>query len=279
MNYYCLLAGLPDLNAEDTKNITSLATLKEEMLAEVSQADAKLVRLLFSTYDNANFLAFLRNKELGLNSLGNITSDDFNSLLSAFNEEPKIIKNHSVPTYIQNFYLNTLDESFSLEGISQEDYLAGLYYDHASEFKNNFLRNWFEYNLNINNVLTAIICRKHGFNHKLMIIGQNEVADAIRQSNARDFGLTGLFSDYEAVNRISEESNLLEREKKIDALKWNWLEENTFFKYFSIEKVLVYILKIQMLERWKLLSVEKGTEIFREMVGELKKGVSFDTTT
>lgn len=276
MNYYCLIAGLPDLHAEDTKAISSLYTLKEEMLQEVSREDAKLVKLIFSSYDNTNFLLYLKNKEAALNPLGNITAEDFNSLIATNNEEAGIVRKHIVPKYIQQFYLNTIDETFQFDGVSYEDYLAGLYYNHASSLSNEFLRRWFEYNLNINNTLTAVICRKHGFNHKQMIIGNNEVAESIRQSNARDFGLTGLFSDYEAVNRIAEEADLLEREKKIDALKWSWLEENTFFKYFSVEKVLVYILKVQMLERWKLLSIEKGTEIFRQMVGELKKGVSFE---
>lgn len=275
MNYYYLIAGLPDIQAEDTKSIAPLLTLKEEMMAEVSQEDAKLVKLVFSAYDNANFLLFLNDREAQLNPLGNLSSDDFISLIASYNDEPRLLKNHIIPEYIQQFYLNTLDESFHFDGVSKVDFLSGMYYNYAFTIKNEFLRNWFEYNLNINNILTALICKKHGFSHKQMVIGNNEIAETIRHSNARDFGLSGLFVDYEAVNRIAEETNLLEREKKIDALKWNWLEENTFFKYFSIEKVLVYILKVQMQERWKLLTVDKGAEIFRELVGELKKGVSF----
>lgn len=278
MDYYCLIAGLPDLYAEDTKSASSLAILKEEMLAEVSKADAKFIHLIFTAYDNSNFLLFLKDREAKLNPLGNVSADDFSNLLAAYNEEPKIQKNHVIPQYIQQFYLNTIDENFSFEGISHEDYLAGLYFNYALSFKNEFVRNWFEFNLNVNNVLTAIACRKHGFNHKQMIVGDNEIANTIRQSNARDFGLAGLLGEYEIINRIAEETDLLEREKKIDALKWSWLEENTFFKYFSIEKIVVYILKVQMLERWRLLSVEKGTEIFRSMVAELKQGVNFESS-
>jgi hypothetical protein len=278
MNYYCLIAGLPDLHVEDTKTISPLLSLKEEMMSEASSLDAKFIQLIFTSYDNANFLSFVKNNEVTFNPLGNLNSDDFKNLFSLFHEDPKIVKKHRVPLYIQQFYLNTISETFSFEGVSHEDYLAGLYYEYAMKCKNEFLRNWFVFNLNVNNLLTALACRKHGFNHKSMIVGNNEVANIIRQSNARDFGLAGMFAEYELVNRIAEENDLLEREKKIDALKWNWLDENTFFKYFSIEKILVYILKIQMLERWKLLSIEKGTEIFRNMVGELKKGISFENT-
>ncbi len=277
MNYYCLIAGLPDLHSEDTKSVSSLVDLKQEMLNEVSAEDAKLVKLLFSTYDNANFLAYLKNKEAEFSPSGNLSPDDFAGIQAAFHEEPKIQKKSVVPLYIQQFYLNTLDETFSFEGVTPEDYLAGKFYESALKTKNKFLCSWFKFNLNINNLLTAIACRKHGFNHKLMVVGNNDVATLIRQSNARDFGLTGEFEWYEVIARIAEESDLLEREKKIDALKWEWLEENTFFKYFSIEKILVYLLKIQMLERWKILSIEKGTLIFRELLEGMKEGVKFET--
>lgn len=276
MNYYCLIAGLPDLHAEDTKSFSSLLEIKEEMLLEVSPADAILVRLLFTPFDNSNFLKYLKDKDADLNPLGNIGSGEYQQLFAAYNEELSIVKKSPVPLYMQKYYLQTLEENFSLDGVTDEDYLSGKFYEFAMKSENIFLRKWFEFNLNINNLLTAIACRKHGLNYKQMVVGENDVAKSIRQTNARDFGLTGMLEDYELINRIADEGDLLEREKKIDALKWNWLEENTFFKYFSVEKLLVYLLKIQMLERWKLLSVEKGTQIFREMVGELKKGVSFE---
>jgi len=62
--------------------------------------------------------------------------------------------------------------------------------------------------------MTAIACRKHGFDLRLLVIGNNEVAVTIRQSNARDFGLTGMFEHLDLVLRIAEENDLLEREKK-----------------------------------------------------------------
>ena len=168
------------------------------------------------------------------------------------------------------------DESRADNNISNEDYLAGLYYEFAMKSSNRFLQKWFEFNLNINNLLTAIACRKHDFDPKAMIIGQNEISNTIRQSNARDFGLSGMFDQLEVLMRIAEETDLLEREKKIDALKWEWLDENTFFHYFGVEKVLAFVLKVEMLERWRMLSVEKGAQIFRELLAGMKQGVKFD---
>lgn len=275
MNYYCLIAGLPDIQAEDTKINVSLPELKDELLEQISASDAQLLKLIFAEYDNRNFLTFLSNKDAVLNPLGNISTADWLQLVSLMKDSESPKDQYILP-YIQKFYAEISDEKNVLEGIIPEDHLAALYYEEALKSENKFLKKWFEFNLNVNNILTAIACRNHGLDQQTLVIGNNEVASTIRKSNSRDFGLTGMFEQLDLVLRIAEENDLLEREKKIDALKWAWLEENTFFNYFSVEKVLAYVLKIQMMDRWKMLSMEKGGQIFRELLGNLKEGVSFE---
>jgi len=275
MNYYCLIAGLPDIQAEDTKNSIPLAELKNELQEQLSATDNKLLELIFAKYDNRNFLSFLDNKDAVLNTNGNLIASDWEQLVTLM-QEIENPEDKRLQPYILEFYRAFGHEKTNAEGISNIDYLSTLYYGFAMKNENRFLSSWFEYNLNINNILLAIACRKHGFDQRKLVIGNNEVAQAVKTSNARDFGLTGLFGQLEMVLRIAEENDLLEREKKIDALKWNWLEENTFFNYFSIEKILAYVLKIEMLERWKPLSVEKGTQIFRQLLSGMKEGVKFE---
>ena len=275
MNYYCLIAGLPDIQADDTKALTPLADLKKELSEQLSDMDRDLLNLLFAAYDNRNLLTWLSDKEATLHPAGNLTADDWAELVALMREfeQPKDAR---LLPYIHTFYSTYNDESRAGNSISNEDYLAGLYYEFAMKSSNRFLQKWFEFNLNINNLLTAIACRKHDFDPKAMIIGQNEISNTIRQSNARDFGLSGMFDQLEVLMRIAEETDLLEREKKIDALKWEWLDENTFFHYFGVEKVLAFVLKVEMLERWRMLSVEKGAQIFRELLAGMKQGVKFD---
>ncbi|MDO9152839.1 MAG: DUF2764 family protein [Paludibacter sp.] len=277
MNYYCLIAGLPDIHTEDTKTAFSIPELKNELLEQLSASDARLLKLIFAAYDNANFLAFIANKEAGLNPLGNLSSTDWLELMLLMNESENPQDLRLMP-YIQKFHSTYSDEKFLAEGISPEDYLATLYFEEAFKCENKFLQKWFDFNLNLNNILSAVACRNHGFDPHTLVIGTNEVATTLRQSNARDFGLTGLFEQLDLVLRIAEENDLLEREKKIDALKWAWLEENTFFNYFTVERVLAFVLKIQMIDRWKMLSIEKGEQIFKELLGSMKEGASFDSS-
>lgn len=276
MNYYCLIAGLPDIQDEDLKISTSLFELKNEFMEQLSATDADLLKLVFAKYDNANFLAFLNNKDAVLNKLGNLNTADWEQLIALLQEVENPKDDRLLP-YFQAFYRTVGNEKATDESISSEDQLASLYYEYAMQNSNKFLSAWYEFNLNINNILTATACRKHGFDQRQMVIGSNEIATAIKNSNARDFGLAGIFDHLDVVLRIAEENDLLEREKKIDALKWTWLEENTFFNYFSIEKVLAYVLKIEMLERWKPLSVENGTKIFRELLLGMKEVVKFES--
>ncbi len=137
---------------------------------------------------------------------------------------------------------------------------------------NGFIRSWFELNLNINNMLTAITCRKYGFDKADYIVGHNEVAEAIRTSNARDFGLGDTVDYLPDLQRIAEEPDLMAREKKVDLLKWKWLDDNTFFKTFDIESVFAYLLKLEMIERWVTLDKVTGEKTFREIVGAMKHG-------
>lgn len=275
MNYYCLIAGLPDIHAEDFKNISSLLEFKNELKEQLSVTDNKLLELIFARYDNLNFLLFLGNRDAELNKSGNLNASDWEQLITLM-QEVENPEDKRLQPYIREFYHTFGQEKTNAEGVSDFDYLTSLYFEFAMKNENKFLSSWFEFNLNINNILTAIACRKHGLDQRKLVIGNNEIAQALKTSNARDFGLTGLFAQLEIIVRIAEENDLLEREKKIDALKWVWLEENTFFSYFSIEKILAYVLKIEMLERWKPLTVEKGTQIFRELLNGMKKGVKFE---
>ncbi len=154
----------------------------------------------------------------------------------------------------------------------------------AESSKNGFLRDWFSFNRDLNNILTAAICRKHGLDLRKQIkveseseserLGVNSVAQQILANpNAKDFGLTGTTPLVEEVLRIAAIENLLERERAIDAIRQAWLEERTMFDDFGIEKVLSYWLQNEILHRWDKLTMETGQRVFRELVNDMKKSI------
>lgn len=269
--YYCLIAGLPNIALDDSKLTYSVTDFRKELEGVLSSVDKKLIDLFFLKFDNKNLINYAKWPDRDPDPRGSITYDEFNDLMKALKNEEKPPKNNRIPPYFKVFFkLYLVNEG--KEEIAWEDRLAALYYAYAMKTGNKFVADWFELNLNINNMLTAITCRKHGMDKADFIVGDNEVAEALRTSNARDFGLGDTVDYLPDLQRIAEETDLMAREKKVDVLKWQWLEEHTFFKPFDIESVFAYLLKLEMIERWVTLDKVTGEKTFREIVGAMKKG-------
>ena len=142
---------------------------------------------------------------------------------------------------------------------------------------NRFVREWFTFNQDMNNVLVAQICRKHGFDIKQQIVGEGELAETLRtHTTQKDFGLNEVDGDYQAILALAQIEDLMAREKAMDAIRFEWLQERTEFDFFSAEMVFAYYLEAVMLHRWSILTIEEGEKVFRELVADMKKGVKLD---
>lgn len=269
--YYYLVAGLPKLALEDNKLSYTVADFKEDIYPALTVADKKLVSLFFLQYDNANVLKLLKDKEAAIDGRGVFSAEELNEYILRLKEGDRI-ENSMFPAYLSTFiseyFTNPVEENFLLE-----NRLAALYYAYAMECKNKFVSSWFAFNLTVNNILVALAARKYKMELPSVIVGDTEVCEALRTSNARDFGLTGEVDCMEQLMKISEISELVEREKKIDQLRWNWMEEATFFDYFTIERLFVFLLQLDMVERWMVLDKEKGNLLFRNIIATLKDEV------
>lgn len=269
--YYYLVAGLPKLALEDNKLSYTVADFKEDIYPALTVADKKLVSLFFLQYDNANVLKLLKDREAAIDGRGVFSAEELNEYILRLKEGDRI-ENSMFPAYLSTFiseyFTNPVEENFLLE-----NRLAALYYAYAMECKNKFVSSWFAFNLTVNNILVALAARKYKMELSSVIVGDTEVCEALRTSNARDFGLTGEVDCMEQLMKISEISELVEREKKIDQLRWNWMEEATFFDYFTIERLFVFLLQLDMVERWMVLDKEKGNLLFLNIIATLKDEV------
>ena len=270
-NYYYLIAGLPELSLDDSKLGITVREFRELYYPDLSDDDRALLNLIYLSYDNANLLTLLKDKEAAIVEGGLYTSEELLDIIEAARAEET--PDCQYPRYMYDFVAQMESEESAAEAIFPEDRLAQLYYAHAMSQGNAFVERWFAFNLDLNNFLTAITARRYDLDVKPLIVGDNEVAKALRTSNSRDFGLTGVMDGFEEVMRISEIDNLVERERKLDVLKWEWMEENSFFDYFTVEKLFAFLVKIQIIERWISLDAEAGGEMLRGMIRQLKEEV------
>ena len=269
--YYYLVAGLPELTLEDSKLSYTVADFKAELYPDLSDEDRRLIDLFYLKFDNANVLKLLKDKDAAIDSRGNYSAEELAEFISSLKEGDEIV-DAMFPSYLSTFiseYFNATAEDDFLH----EDRLAALYYEYAMKCKNKFVSSWFAFNLTMNNVLVALTARKFKMDIAPLIVGDTEVCEALRTSGARDFGLTGEVDFLDQLVKISETEELVEREKKIDQLRWNWMEEATFFNYFTVERLFVFLLQLEMIERWISLDKEKGNQLFRSIIATLKDEV------
>jgi len=285
--YYYLVSGLPNISFDDGKLPFSILGFKEELADHLTKADKRLLELLFLGVDNKNLLEQLRYPDYDPTPGGNIEVEELNVLINGVKDEIESAKsededewkpfknrNKRLPPYFEKFVREyfTLIESEEEITITWEDRLSSMYYEYAMRCPNAFLALWFELNLNINNIYTALTCRKYKLDREVYVVGDTEIANQLRLSSSRDFELDESLDHLHAVLRIAEEPDLLQREIKTDLLKWEWLDEQIFVKVFDIESVLTYMLKLQMMERRIHLDRTTGNTTFRQLVGAMKKG-------
>lgn len=268
--YYYLVAGLPDISLEDGKLSYTISDFRAESYGDLSAKDQALIDLFYLKYDHADLLSLLKDKDAVTQGKGNFSSEDLLQLIASVKEGEK--PDAKFPSYLYDFIAQYLalpaDELYKAENL-----LASAYYAYAMKSKNPFIASWFEFNLNINNILAAFAARKYKMNVVEVIVGDTDVCEMLRTSNARDFGLSETLDYFEPLQRLVETDDLVEREKKVDQLKWKWLEDASFFHYFTIERLFVFLLQLEMIERWVLLDKEKGSELFRQMIQNLKDEV------
>lgn len=80
-----------------------------------------------------------------------------------------------------------------------------------------------------------------------------------------------------ARNAIKEE-NPLKAEEYLNRERWFFLEELEVGHFFDLEKLIVYSIRLQLLERKKFFSMEKGKEHFMEMYEKIETAIAIRNT-
>jgi hypothetical protein len=153
---------------------------------------------------------------------------------------------------------------------SFEKALLTAYYEECAKSKCRFLREWSEFDRTLRNVSAAIVAREADRSIDSVTIGGGDVVEQLQRSSAADFGLRGELAYIDAViAAVNDEQNLVEKEHKIDLVRWDYAAELSSFDYFNINAVLSYLVKINIVARWSLLDVKRGREMLERLMTEL----------
>ena len=199
---------------------------------------------------------------------GNFTLDQLRDLITSATELNFNV--HRYPAFMSIFareYAFNKDKA----GYFPEDEMAYQFLDYAIRTcPNRMMRRWYKLNLDITNILTAMLARAQGWSVGDFIKGEGEVQEMIRENKTKDFNLSHELDYIPQLMKIVEEEDPVRKEKMIDAFKWIWLDERTFFEPFSMEAVFAYLCKLAMQQRWAKLDVEQGKETFQKIIDDLR---------
>lgn len=272
-NYYCLVAGFPDLIPDDKKLHFSSVELRNYLREELHPADFDLVKLFYLPWDHENLINLLFETEFDWDDRGIYSREKLEQFVDK--KQFELIDPAEFPPYFIDFIEFYHDDEEEFPKIAAVKFLTERWYTTLAESGNEFVAEFGQFKQNMANIMLALNGRKYDIPLDEAIIGDDEVTHALKKSRSRDFGLSGEINDIETIVQIFEIENILDRELKLDNHTWQFIDEITFFNYFTIEKVLGFVQKLFIVERWFELDKEKGQQIFNQLLDEIQSNFEF----
>ena len=165
--------------------------------------------------------------------------------------------------------LKLIEDGFNKEKIGLE------FYKKALASRSTFIQEFFQFDLNVRNAKVRYL------NQALGRDPQKDVL-SLADPDAEDQGIEveePEFKEAARLQAILEGKDILARERGIDDLYWDKIDEITLFDYLNFSKVLGLIVKMMIIRRWLLLDEEAGRAMFKRLVDEVRgtfKGVEYN---
>ena len=153
--------------------------------------------------------------------------------------------------------VDRLLDGFKDENLNQE------FYEAVTKDSDRFLKEYFTFDLNVRNGKARFLNK--AFERPLD-------QDTIRLE-------TGEFAEAPRLEEALNAPDLLSRERGLDSLMWDKINEITTFNYFDLDAILGFIARLRIIGRWFALDEKTGREMFRRLVDEVRgtfKGVEYD---
>jgi hypothetical protein len=138
-----------------------------------------------------------------------------------------------------------------------------------------FLREFFKFDLDVRNQKVRYLNQALGRDPEKDIL-------SLRDSEDEDTGMEpeeAEFKESAKLQSILEGHDILARERGIDDLYWEKIDEITLFDYLNFDKILGITVKMMIIRRWLTLDEATGREMFKKLVDEIRgtfKGVEYN---
>lgn len=268
--YYSLVSGLAEYTLEsDRKGFDALA-LRAEIEEVLSDKDRRRLRLFYLFYDVENLINRINGKS-AFNVLGNYTPEELEEECGNPDTLPREIARTAAAFLGESERTSRSEWAPSAEEASAraETALWEAYYGLCAASDNRFIRQWYGFDKTLRNVCAAFTARSKSLPISEQLVGADDITEALSHSSASDFGLRGELEYVEQVVSLLETKNILEKEHRLDMIRWNKADELTTFDYFGLNNILAYLAKANIIHRWVALDRKRGEETLRRLIREL----------
>ena len=163
---------------------------------------------------------------------------------------------------------------FIMKGFDKEQ-LGLEFYKEAFAHRLGFIREFFRFDFDVRNQKVRYL------NHAL---GRDAEKDVLKMTDpeAEENGIEQEepeFKESEKLQAILEKNDILSRERGIDDLYWDKIDELTLFAYLNFDRIMGVIVKMMIIRRWLVLDEQTGREMFKKLVDEVRgtfKGVEYN---
>ena len=165
--------------------------------------------------------------------------------------------------------LKLIEDGFNKEKIGLE------FYKEALASRSTFIQEFFQFDLNVRNAKVRYL------NQALGRDPQKDVL-SLADPDAEEKGIEveePEFKEEAQLQSILEGKDILARERGIDDLYWDKIDELTLFNYLDFDKILGVMVKMMIIRRWLILDEETGRAMFKKLVDEVRgtfKGVEYN---
>ena len=135
-----------------------------------------------------------------------------------------------------------------------ENTLGADFYAKAAESKNRFIREYFDFDGRLRNMKVEYLAKRLSKESDPYLVNFEE-AD---------------FEEEKQIAEILENADFVQREQKMDELKWEKASDIARMDYFNMNAILAFLVKAKTVQRWAELDPEKGTEMFHKLVKEIR---------
>ncbi|MBO7307849.1 MAG: DUF2764 family protein [Alistipes sp.] len=267
-DYYYLVAGLREWSLESDAKGFNVREIVDEILAELTKSDREAVKLLYAYYDCENIIAYRAGRERH-NELGNLSREQIEKMLGERNYRELSANVAKIVKYFNEADDEERDEDDVIND-TFEHALFEAYYRDLAESKCSFLRAWGEFDRNLRNIAAALAAREAGRSVSDVVVGGGEIVEQLKSSSSSDFGLRGELQYIDAViAAVSDEKNIVEKERKIDKVREEQAWDIAVFDFFNINFILSYLVRVNIIARWMLLLPEAGREMLDRLMRDL----------